>query len=263
MVHDEVKQFLFHLLPKSAKLHVFHFMNELPSSSSPGFVGDRSDINNYRAILFSFERLLASQISKYFESNIFFNGQHEFRRGHSCQTTLHEYLSLDNKNLQLYHYLPILEKLLISQIVPLEKEKSKPSLLKLSVPQGSAAKKTSWNGNPSVRITSRLDSNFLTNSGSVLGKFKIKTFADDTKISYSDKDLENALINFSTTINSLNKWCSHNKIDINWCKTYRMIFSNKRSNFSDKLACSISLVVNKKLFSIRRFFNLSTSEYKI
>ena len=62
--------------------------------------GERSDINNYRAISVlspiskMFEKLFAKQISFYFESNsIFFNGQHGFRSGHSCQTAVHEYLS--------------------------------------------------------------------------------------------------------------------------------------------------------------------------
>ena len=54
-------------------------------------------------------------------------------------------------------------------------------------------------------------------------------FADDTTISFSDKDLESVLENFYLSINSLNDWCFYNKIDINWSKTFCMIFSNRTS----------------------------------
>ena len=66
--------------------------------------GDKTDMNNYRAISVLspiakiFEKLLAKQISFYFENNkIFFRGQHGFRSGYSCQTALHEFISFINK----------------------------------------------------------------------------------------------------------------------------------------------------------------------
>ena len=60
----------------------------------------RSDINNYRSInILSviaklFEKILVSQITFYFEdNNIFYTGQHGFRKGFSCETELHELIS--------------------------------------------------------------------------------------------------------------------------------------------------------------------------
>ena len=67
--------------------------------------GSRADLNNYRAISVLppiakvFEKLLSSQITDYFETNKIFNsGQHGFRRGHSCETALHELISDINKS---------------------------------------------------------------------------------------------------------------------------------------------------------------------
>ena len=62
--------------------------------------GNKSDVNNYRGISVLppvskiFERLIASQISSFFESNqIFYSGQHGFRKNFSCETALHELIS--------------------------------------------------------------------------------------------------------------------------------------------------------------------------
>ena len=62
--------------------------------------GDHTDINNYRGISVLpvlaklFEKLLAQQITDYFSAyKLFYTGQHGFRKGHSCETALHELLS--------------------------------------------------------------------------------------------------------------------------------------------------------------------------
>ena len=59
--------------------------------------GDKLDLNNSRgisvisAIAKLFEKIIAKQISAYFENNsLFFDGQHGFRRGLSCESALHE-----------------------------------------------------------------------------------------------------------------------------------------------------------------------------
>ncbi len=45
-----------------------------------------------------FEKILSLQITKYFESNkLFTPHQHGFRKGHSCETALHELISDLNK----------------------------------------------------------------------------------------------------------------------------------------------------------------------
>ena len=62
--------------------------------------GVKTDLNNYRGISVLppiskvFEKLLAKQITQYFNENkLFFEGQHGFRAGHSCETALHELIS--------------------------------------------------------------------------------------------------------------------------------------------------------------------------
>ena len=62
--------------------------------------GDPTEINNYRGISVLppiskvFEKLICLQITSYFLSNnLFFKGQHGFRKNHSCETALHELLT--------------------------------------------------------------------------------------------------------------------------------------------------------------------------
>ena len=70
------------------------------------YIISKREINNYRGISVLpplaklFEKVLASQIFDYFESNkLFYAGQHGFRKGFSCETALHELLSEINNNL--------------------------------------------------------------------------------------------------------------------------------------------------------------------
>ena len=62
--------------------------------------GKTTDLNNYRGISVLspmakiFEKVLATQITKYFEKDeLFTPHQHGFRKGHSCETALHELIS--------------------------------------------------------------------------------------------------------------------------------------------------------------------------
>jgi hypothetical protein len=68
--------------------------------------GDKSDPNNYRAISILppiaklFEKVIAKQITAYFEVNkIFAEDQHGFRRTHSCESALHSIISKCFENL--------------------------------------------------------------------------------------------------------------------------------------------------------------------
>ena len=67
--------------------------------------GDKLDLNNYRGISAIppiaklFEKSIAKHITAYFENNdLFFEGQHGFRKGLSFESALHEVLSTLNKN---------------------------------------------------------------------------------------------------------------------------------------------------------------------
>ena len=161
-----------------------------------------------------------------------------------------------------------------SQRVRLGNDKSKPISLKLGVPQESVL-------GPLLFLIFVNDLPFMLKNPS------IKMFADDTTINHSNMDLETVVKNFHKDIENLSNWCFYYKIDINWTKTFCMVFSHKKIKISDrinlcgksiqvvsdkvllgfktdhdlnfsKLACSISLIVNKKLFSIKRLFYLST-----
>jgi hypothetical protein len=60
--------------------------------------GDRSDVNNYRGIsvLPPIAKILKSfgfKIFTNYKNNLFFNGQHGFRAGFSCESALHELIS--------------------------------------------------------------------------------------------------------------------------------------------------------------------------
>ncbi len=66
--------------------------------------GKTTDLNNYRGISVLspmakiFEKVLAIQITRYFDKNgLFSSHQHGFRKGHSCETALHELISDLNK----------------------------------------------------------------------------------------------------------------------------------------------------------------------
>jgi hypothetical protein len=67
--------------------------------------GDKSDPNNYRGISVLspitklFEKIIAKQISSFFENNnILSDGQLGCRHGRSCETALHEIISKLNDN---------------------------------------------------------------------------------------------------------------------------------------------------------------------
>ena len=124
--------------------------------------------------------------------------------------------------------------------------------------------------------------NYMLNSS-------IKMFADDTTIYLSDDNYDDLIINFKKQLSLLLDWCRYNKMEINWSKTYFMFINyNKKLvtpseiKFNDiiikvvnsfkllgvtidsnlcfsEFVSNICINVNKKLFSIKRIFYLSTS----
>ena len=226
--------------------------------------GKRNDMNNYRGISVLppiskiFERLLASQISKYFEVNkIFFSGQHGFRKSFSCETALHELISdvneiRDKKSIalllfidfkkafdtvdsdllisKLFHYgfdnnsLNLIRNYFInrSQIVKIGKNQSGIEKIKLGVPQGSVL-------GPLFFLI------FINDLPMYLINLKSKLFADDTTIYFDRYDLDVLITEFSRNIRPLFEWCNLNRIDINWSKTYCMFITNKRVKIPESL----------------------------
>ena len=191
--------------------------------------GASTDLNNYRGISVLspiakvFEKILAFQISCYFEiNNLFTPNQHGFRKVHSCESALHELLSDLNKarndklttmllfidfkkafdtvdsNLllsKLFHYGFDTKALLLiadyfknrQQLTKINNSTSEPNKVILGVPQGSIL-------GPLFFLIYINDLIFYINDASA------KLFADDTTIYYSDKDLGNITKKFSTII---------------------------------------------------------------
>lgn len=115
-----------------------------------------------------------------------------------------------------------------------------------------------------------------------------KLFADDTTLYCSGAELDELRREFERYIKLLLEWCSNNRIDINWTKTFFMVITNKRIKIPEsfifnniEIKCvnefkllgvtldsklsfnthvsNLSRCINSKLFSIKRIFYLSTS----
>jgi hypothetical protein len=55
-----------------------------------------------------------------------------------------------------------------------------------------------------------------------------KMFADDTTLYESDTELKPLISKFLKKLEPLFDWCTYNKLDINWSKTFFMFVTNKR-----------------------------------
>ena len=62
----------------------------------------------------------------------------------------------------------------------------------------------------------------------------LELFADDTTLAKSGEKLDGILKDFDKIIEDLNEWCYFNKVDINWNKTFFMIFTKKKLKSQNK-----------------------------
>jgi len=279
--------------------------------------GVNSDVNNYRGISVLsplskvFEKLLNDQIVAYLDKhNILFEGQHGFRKGHSCETALHELITDINLSrdkrlttmllfidyrkafdtvdsnlllLKLFHYgfdnsaLKLIADYFTnrSQSTKVNGKLSATANIPLGVPQGSCL-------GPLFFLI------FINDLAYLLEGLSSKLFADDTTIYSSGLVLADVIVDFQKRIKPLGSWCSLNRLDINWSKTYVMFITNSRItlpttvllndvsvsvvnefkllgitldnklNFNKHIA-TICRQINSKLFSIKRLFELCTS----
>ena len=129
---------------------------------------------------------------------------------------------------------------------------------------------------------------FINDLPYLLKQVMCKLFADDTSLYKSNKDIDELIKDFNKSIQPLSEWCTFNRLDINWSKTFCMFITNKNIkkpkellingktvkvvedfkllgvNLDSKLTFAkhtsmICLQINKKLFSIKRLFYLATS----
>jgi hypothetical protein len=115
-------------------------------------------------------------------------------------------------------------------------------------------------------------------------------FADDTTLYEAMEELQELINSFKQKLETLIDWCKFNKLDINWSKTFFMFVTNKRVknklpkeimidnnqirvvdsfkllgvtidnklNFV-KYCSDVRLILNRKMYSIKRLFYLATS----
>ena len=217
-----------------------------------------------------FEKLLVAQITIYLKLNyILFTGQHGFRNGHSCETTLHELISDLNLNrdkrlisllffidfrkaFDLVDYRKLLHKLfhygfdnsalnLIAnyftdrfQGVKFKRKLYSLMSIKLGIPQGS--------------VLGPLFFLLMINDLAFIMKLACKMFADDTTLYDADQDL-NILINrFLAKIKPLLDCCFFNKLDLNWSKTYFMFVTNRRVKLPSEI--TVKQIINNKTVEV-------------
>ena len=69
---------------------------------------------------------------------------------------------------------------------------------------------------------------FINDIAAALKEVLVKLFADDTTLVLAHSNLKTLLSMFKKVILILNEWCKHNRLYINWSKTFNMFITNKR-----------------------------------
>ena len=219
--------------------------------------GTMLDMNNYRAISilspFSkiFEKVLESQLRNYFVDNELISiHQHGFRKAHSCESNLHEIISIlnsniDNKlynlltfidfkkafdlvdsNILLYklghyglnnHALKMIENYLSNrnQIVKYNNVSSSLQPVCYGVPQGSI-------------LGPLLFTIFINDLPLIVDENKMKLFADDSSLMNAAENFDQLVAESKEDLKKIDNWCKLNLVEINWSKTKIMILTNRK-----------------------------------
>ena len=80
-----------------------------------------------------------------------------------------------------------------------------------------------------------------------------KLFADDTTLIVEDNELSTCISKLKICMRQLSEWCKHNRLYINWSKTYLMFVTNKRLVLPKQIdydSISIEVVDEFKLLGV-------------
>ena len=237
--------------------------------------GSAEDMNNYRGISILppiaklFEKILAEQLKIYFEINkLFFHSQHGFRSNHSCESALHEIISMSVANMDnnLVNLLLFVDFKKAFDLVDSRLLLAKLGNYGINNQAIELIKNYFLNRQQKVKI-GNFDSEFVditlgAPQGSVLGPliFLIfindlpmylnntisKLFADDTTMLFSGDNIDLCINKCKKAIELLIIWCNHNRLMINWKKTQIMFVTKKRVSIPKV----ISLQVNSQIETI-------------
>ena len=219
--------------------------------------GDRKDVKNYRPVCslspFSkiFERIIYNRMYSFLEKNdILSSSQHGFRKKHSTESALINYINNINKGLNNSEYVAsifmdlskafdVIDHTILKQklehygfrgafldfiisyvqnrqyFVSTNGYKSPIKTVNIGVPQGSIL-------GPLLFL---LYVNDMKNSSDVLHFLQ---YADDSTTTYSSDNLNNCLAVMKSECNKVLDWLLANKLIINLNKTFLMVFTNRK-----------------------------------
>jgi hypothetical protein len=180
---------------------------------------------------------------------LFFSGQHGFRSQHSCESALHEIIwacfeNRDNKLITLLCFIDFKKafdmvdpNLLLIKLFNYGFSNSAAKLLTDYLKNRKIQTKVGDTysdfislilGVPQDSILCPLLFTIFINDIYIMLDALVKLFADDTTIILAHNDLKTLLTQFKRVFLQLNEWCKHNKLYINWSKTFNMFIHDKR-----------------------------------
>jgi hypothetical protein len=91
-------------------------------------------------------------------------------------------------------------------------------------------------------------------------------FADDTTLCQSNTNFDDLIMVFKRDVVQFFDWCAHNRMDVNWSKTFIIIIKPPRMKISiqSEITCettTISTVNNFKLLGVELSSNLDFSNF--
>ena len=186
------------------------------------------------------------------QHKLFNENQHGFRKYHSCETAIHELVSkcLENLDKKLVNMLLFIDftkafdtvepDLLLIKLLNYGFDNSSINLLKNYF----------WNRQQRTRLNGSMSSMSLITlgvpQGSILGPLLFliyindlpsyleesicKLFADDTSLLASGLSVEDCVIKMKKLFEKVLEWCEHNRLSINYSKTYVMFISSNKKD---------------------------------